>query len=60
MSNVRHWLGRNGYDADDVHAASAILEAAKQSDRALSDEECQAIALAAGARSSMGVADVAH
>src|SRR2546422_82005 len=40
LSNVKFWLETHGYDADDEAACKALFEAAKQTDRALTDEEC--------------------
>lgn len=40
LSNVRYWLEHHGYASDDETAVQALFEAAKQTDRALTDEEC--------------------
>ncbi len=40
LSNVKFWLETHGYDAEDEAACKALFEAAKQTDRALTDEEC--------------------
>src|SRR5439155_1385499 len=40
LSNVKYWLETHGYDADDEAACKALFEAAKQTDRVLSDQEC--------------------
>ncbi|MEO8032339.1 MAG: LeuA family protein [Gemmatimonadota bacterium] len=60
ISNVRHWLGGHGYDPDDRQASGAILAAAKQSARTLTDEECHRLARTAGARSTIGAADAGN
>jgi isopropylmalate/homocitrate/citramalate synthase len=41
-ANVRHWLAAHGYDPEDAVLSDALLAAAKQSDRALSDAACAA------------------
>src|SRR3989454_1129669 len=40
LSNVKYWLETHGYDADDEAACRILFEAAKRTDRVLSDEEC--------------------
>jgi 2-isopropylmalate synthase len=40
LSNVKYWLERHGYDPDDEKACRTLFDAAKQTDRVLSDEEC--------------------
>jgi 2-isopropylmalate synthase len=40
LSNVKYWLETHGYDPDDEAACKALFDAAKRTDRALSDEEC--------------------
>jgi isopropylmalate/homocitrate/citramalate synthase len=40
LSNVKYWLETHGYDADDETACRVLFEAAKRTDRVLSDEEC--------------------
>ena len=40
LSNVKYWLETHGYDAEDEVACRALFEAAKRTDRVLSDEEC--------------------
>ena len=40
LSNVKYWLESHGYDAGDQAACTALFDAAKQADRALTDEEC--------------------
>jgi 2-isopropylmalate synthase len=47
LSNVKHWLEANGYEAADERAAQALIDAAKQADRVLSDAECHALVLRA-------------
>ncbi|HET8712049.1 MAG TPA: LeuA family protein [Gemmatimonadales bacterium] len=40
LSNVKYWLERHGYDPEDEKACRTLYEAAKRTDRVLSDEEC--------------------
>src|SRR3989442_467144 len=40
LSNVKFWLETHGYDAADEAACKVLFEAAKKTDRALTDEEC--------------------
>jgi 2-isopropylmalate synthase len=40
LSNVKYWLEAHGYDPDDSEACRVLFEAAKQTDRVLSDDEC--------------------
>ena len=40
LSNVKYWLERHGYDPNDEGACRTLFEAAKRTDRVLSDEEC--------------------
>src|SRR5438309_1642369 len=40
LSNVKYWLETHGYDADAEAACRILFEAAKRTDRVLSDEEC--------------------
>src|SRR5438477_1100228 len=40
LSNVKYWLATHGYDADDAVACKALFDAAKRTDRVLSDDEC--------------------
>lgn len=40
LSNVKYWLEVHGYDPDDAAACKALFDAAKRTDRALTDEEC--------------------
>jgi 2-isopropylmalate synthase len=40
LSNVKYWLETHGYDPGDEGACKALFEAAKRTDRALSDDEC--------------------
>ncbi len=44
LSNVKWWLGENGYDPTDEDLCKRLLEAAKGADRVLSDEECHRVA----------------
>lgn len=40
LSNIRHWLEVNGYDANDEAACEVLFQAAKVADRVLPQEEC--------------------
>ena len=40
LSNVKYWLETHGYDPEDEVACRALFEAAKRTDRVLSDDEC--------------------
>jgi 2-isopropylmalate synthase len=40
LSNVKCWLETHGYDAEDEAACRALFDAAKRTDRVLSDDEC--------------------
>jgi isopropylmalate/homocitrate/citramalate synthase len=40
LSNVKYWLARHGYDPNDDAACRTLFDAAKRTDRVLSDEEC--------------------
>jgi 2-isopropylmalate synthase len=40
LSNVKYWLEHHGYDPNDEQACRTLFEAAKRTDRVLSDEEC--------------------
>jgi 2-isopropylmalate synthase len=40
LSNVKCWLEEHGYDPDDDAICQVLFEAAKRTDRVLSDEEC--------------------
>jgi 2-isopropylmalate synthase len=40
LSNVKYWLAQHGYDAEDDAACRVLFDAAKRTDRVLSDEEC--------------------
>ncbi len=44
LSNVRHWLEAHGYDPANEAATRALFDAAKQTDRVLTDAECHALA----------------
>jgi 2-isopropylmalate synthase len=44
LSNVRCWLEDHGYDATDDALCQRLFQAAKDADRALSDEECHQLA----------------
>jgi isopropylmalate/homocitrate/citramalate synthase len=43
LSNVKHWLASHGYDAEDEEMCRRIFEAAKSTDRTLSDDEIEAL-----------------
>ena len=43
LSNVKWWLGENGYDPTDEDLCKRLFEAAKGADRVLSDEECHRV-----------------
>ena len=43
LSNVKWWLGENGYDPTDEDLCKRLFEAAKVADRVLSDEECHRV-----------------
>ena len=38
--NLKYWLEHHGYDPEDVAACQKLFEAAKRTDRVLSDQEC--------------------
>lgn len=40
MSNVKHWLVEHGYDPEDEALCRALFDAAKRTDRVLTDDEC--------------------
>ena len=40
LSNVKYWLEHHGYDPDDAASCQLLFDAAKRTDRVLSDEEC--------------------
>ena len=40
LSNVKYWLEQHGYDPEDTAACQTLFEAAKRTDRVLSDQEC--------------------
>ena len=40
LSNVKYWLATHGYDAEDEAACKALFDAAKGTDRVLTDDEC--------------------
>jgi len=41
LSNVKYWLSTHGFDADNEAACQILFEAAKRTDRVLSDAECR-------------------
>ena len=40
LSNVKYWLEQHGYDPEDQAMCDALFDAAKKTDRVLSEEEC--------------------
>ena len=40
LSNVKYWLEHHGYDPEDTAACQKLFEAAKRTDRVLSDQDC--------------------
>ena len=46
MSNVKYWMEAHGYDPSNERAAQALFDAAKKSERTLTDDECHRIARA--------------
>src|SRR6267378_4023183 len=40
LSNVKYWLEHHGYDPEDAAACQKLFEAAKGTDRVLTDQEC--------------------
>ena len=40
LSNVKYWLETHGYDPNDESACRALFDAAKRTDRVLTDQEC--------------------
>lgn len=40
LSNVKYWLEQHGYDPNNEQACKILFDAAKRTDRVLSDEEC--------------------
>jgi 2-isopropylmalate synthase len=43
LSNVKHWLREHEYDPDDEELCSRIIQAAKQTDRTLTEGELEAL-----------------
>src|SRR5213594_3093658 len=41
LSNVKYWLETHGYDADEEATCRTLFDAAKRTDRVLSDDECR-------------------
>jgi len=37
---VKYWLDTHGYDSENAAACKVLFDAAKRTDRVLSDEEC--------------------
>ncbi len=48
LSNVKHWLAQHGYDAANERYARVLFDAAKRTDRVLTDEECHELLATAG------------
>jgi len=48
MSNVRYWLEAHGYDPANERYARALFDAAKHTDRALTEAECHAVVTRVG------------
>ena len=46
LSNVKYWLEAHGYDPANERAAKALFDAAKKSERVLTDDECHALVAA--------------
>jgi 2-isopropylmalate synthase len=49
LSNVKFWLKAHGYDDQNENYARVLFDAAKRTDRVLTDEECHALLAGAGA-----------
>ncbi len=49
MSNVKFWLQAHGYDPANERFARVLFDAAKATDRTLTDEECRALLVSVGA-----------
>jgi 2-isopropylmalate synthase len=50
MSNVKHWLSANGWDANDEELCRRVFELAKRTDHVLSREEIEACCRQHGAQ----------
>ena len=48
LSNVKYWLEAHGYDPDDQAMCDALFDAAKKTDRVLSDDECHRLVAGKG------------
>jgi 2-isopropylmalate synthase len=48
LSNVKCWLEEHGYDPDDEAKCDVLFQAAKQTDRVLTDDECHRLVAAVG------------
>jgi 2-isopropylmalate synthase len=48
LSNVKCWLEEHGYDPDDEAKCDVLFQAAKKTDRVLTDDECDRLVAAAG------------
>lgn len=48
LSNVKHWLARHGYDADDEALGSRVLAAAKAADHTLTESEVRTVCESGG------------
>jgi isopropylmalate/homocitrate/citramalate synthase len=44
LSNVKYWLGENGYDSSDAELCARLFEYAKTKDRTLTQEDCHSVA----------------
>ncbi|MDP3774769.1 MAG: hypothetical protein Q8Q85_10945, partial [Gemmatimonadales bacterium] len=49
LSNVKFWLTANGYDAANERYAKVLFDAAKSTDRVLTDQECHTLIAGVGA-----------
>jgi 2-isopropylmalate synthase len=41
LSNVKYWLSTHGFDPENEDACKILFDAAKRTDRVLSDDECR-------------------
>ncbi len=48
LSNVKYWLEQHGYDPEDRVMCDALFDAAKKTDRVLSDQECHRLVAGKG------------
>lgn len=49
LSNVKYWLQAHGYDPANEAAAKTLFDAAKKTDRVLTDDECHRLVASVGA-----------